>query len=136
MKIQFKTILRTWVKVAGIVAAINLTWFFVSTSKTGNLWPDVIGVVPIIFMSFVTILIASFVYWPLSFKVKRADLIFAIGAIIIAILSVTGNPKLSNGAIVPPEFRVMDVPMHFVAGLCAAFLIPLFCKNKLDVIPT
>lgn len=130
MKLKFLTVIKAWLISASIAAGINLIWFFINTAKSGNPWSDVIGVVPILFMSFTTILVGSLVYWLMSFKLQKARIIFVIGAIVLATLSVLGHPKLSNGAIVPPEFRIIDIPMHFIAGLCAALLIPEICKRK------
>jgi hypothetical protein len=131
MKIKFKTILKSWLITAGITAAINLIWFYGNIAKTGNPWSDVIGLLPILVMSFATILIGSLVYWALSFFLAKAHIYFAVGAVIVATLSVMGHPKLSNGTAVPPEFRFIDMPMHFVAGFLCAFLLPAICRGKL-----
>lgn len=131
MKVKFITVIKAWLIAAGIGATINLIWFFINTAKNGNPWADVIGVVPILVMSFSTILVGSLVYWGLNLKLKKADLIFKIGAIVVMILSVMGHPKLSNGTLVPPEFRIVDMPMHFVVGLLCAFLVPAICRGKI-----
>jgi hypothetical protein len=131
MKIKFKTILKGWLITASVTAAVNLLWFYGNIAKTGNPWSDVIGLLPILVMSFATILIGALVYWGLSIFLTKAHIYFAVGAIIVATLSVMGHPKLSNGATVPPEFRFIDIPMHFVAGLLCAFLLPAVCRGKL-----
>jgi ABC-type tungstate transport system substrate-binding protein len=125
-----KSILKAWLITASIAAAINLVWFFINTTKNGNPWSEIIGVIPILITSFVTILVGSLVYWLLSSKLKRGELIFQIGAVVITVLSVMGSPKLHDGSIVPAEFRMMDIPMHFVAGLLCAFLVPVLAKRQ------
>jgi hypothetical protein len=127
---KFKLIIKAWLITACITAAVNLTWFYCNTAIIGNPWSDVIGLVPILVMSFASILVGSMVYWLISFFLAKADLSFAIGAIIVTAISVAGHPKLSNGAIVPPEFRVIDIPMHFVAGLLCAFCVPAICRGR------
>jgi hypothetical protein len=134
MKIKFKMIIKAWLITASIAAIINLVWFYINTAKNGNPWSDVIGIIPILVMSFATIFIGSVIYWLMTFKIKKAEFIFAAFALIIATLSVMGHPNLKDGTPVPPEFRTMDIPMHFVAGILCAFLIPIISnrgKNNL-----
>ena len=130
MKVKFKTLVKAWLITASTVAAINLLWFYANTAKSGNPWSDVIGLVPIIVMSFASNLIGALVYWLMSFFLSKAHIYFAIGAVILATLSIMGHPKLSDGSIVPPEFRFIDIPMHFVAGLLCAFLLPALAQGN------
>ncbi|SIO49988.1 hypothetical protein [Chitinophaga niabensis] len=120
-----KTILKAWLITASIAAIINLVWFYINTAKNGNPWAEIIGVMPILVMSFSTILAGSLVYWLL----RKREWLFKTGAVIVTILSVMGHPTLKDGSAVPPAFRVMDIPMHFVAGLLCAFLVPFIAKR-------
>lgn len=131
MKTKFKEIRRAWFIAACIAASLNLIWFYCNTAKSGNRWPDRIGPVPVLFMSFATIFVGALVYWLLSYYSAKAWIYFAIGSLIVAMLSVMGHPQLSDGSVVPPAFRFMDIPMHFIAGLACAFLVPAICRGKI-----
>jgi hypothetical protein len=130
MNIKFKKVFKAWFITALIAATINVIWFYINTIA-GNPWSEILFINTVIITSFGTVFIGSLVYWSLTFKFKKADLIFAVGAIALTVLSVMGHPTLKDGTPVPGEFRVMDIPMHFVAGLLCAFLVPAIARDRL-----
>ncbi len=130
MKIKFIKIMKAWLITALIASAINVIWFYIAT-RNGNPWSEILFLNPVIITTFGTIFIGSLIYWLLTFLFKRAGFIFAIGAVTVTVLSVMGHPTLPDGTPVPIEFRIMDIPMHFVAGLFCAFLVPAIARDKL-----
>lgn len=113
--------------VAGIIAAIlNNLWNFIYPAIGGVSAPDVINVGSVTMMSIAPLLIAAVGYFVLSRFVDNATSIFQIGTVVLALLSLFGtfNPPMP----VPDGFAGLSAPMHIIAGLVGAFVIPRFVK--------
>jgi hypothetical protein len=77
-------------------------------------------------MSILPMLVAAVGYFVLSRFVHNATPIFQIGTVVLALLSLFGtfNPPMP----VPDGFAGLSGPMHIIAGLVGAFVIPRFVK--------
>lgn len=113
--------------VAGIVAAIlNNLWNLIYPAIGGVSVPDVINVGSVTLMSIMPLLIAAVGYFVLSRFMDNATPIFQGATIVLALLSLFGtfNPPMP----VPDGFAGLSAPMHIIAGLVGAFVIPRFVK--------
>lgn len=118
--------------VSGVVSAIlNNLYSLAHSAVTGFSIPNVIHIGSISGASVVTALVAGLAFFVLAkFIVKNApkkrDLVYQIGAIGFALLSVVGSfgPTLPDGTPAPPQFAMLSAPMHVIAGVVAAFVIP------------
>lgn len=113
--------------VAGVITAIlNNLWNFIYPAIGGVSVPDVINVGSVTMMSIAPLLIAAVGYFVLSRFVDNATPIFQIGTVVLALLSLFGtfNPPMP----VPDGFAALSAPMHIIAGLVGALVIPRFVK--------
>lgn len=113
--------------VAGIIAAIlNNLWNLIYPAIGGVSVPDVINVGSVTLMSIMPLLIAAIGYFVLSRFMDNATPIFQGATIVLALLSLFGtfNPPMP----VPDGFAGLSAPMHIIAGLVGAFVIPRFVK--------
>lgn len=113
--------------VAGVVTAIlNNLWNLLYPAIGGVSVPEVINAGSVTMMSILPLLIAAVGYFVLSRFVDNATPIFQIGTVVLALLSLFGtfNPPMP----VPDGFAGLSGPMHIIAGLVGAFVIPRFVK--------
>ena len=113
--------------VAGIVAAIlNNLWNLLYPAMGGVSAPEVINLGSVTLMSIVPLLLAAVGYFVLSRFVNNATTLFQAITIVLALLSLFGtfNPPMP----VPAGFAGLSGPMHVIAGLVGAFVIPRFVK--------
>ncbi len=113
--------------VAGLAAAVlNNLWNLIYPMIGGVSVPEVINLGSVSLMSIVPLLIAGVGYFILSRFVSNATPIFQIGTIVLALLSLFGT--FSPPMPVPDGFAGLSGPMHVIAGLVGAFVIPRFVK--------
>lgn len=113
--------------VAGVVTAIlNNLWNFIYPALGGVSVPEVINLTSISLASILMLLIAAIGYFVLSRFMNNATPTFQGITIVLALLSLFGafNPPMP----VPAGFAGLSAPMHVIAGLVGAFLIPRFVK--------
>ena len=113
--------------VAGIVAAVlNNVWNLLYPAMGGVSAPEVINLGSVTLMSIVPLLLAAVGYFVLSRFVNNATTLFQAITIVLALLSLFGtfNPPMP----VPAGFAGLSGPMHVIAGLVGAFVIPRFVK--------
>ena len=113
--------------VAGVITAIlNNLWNFLYPVIGGVSVPEVINAGSITLMSIAPLLIAAVGYFVLSRFTANATPIFQGITILLALLSLfsTFNPPIP----VPDGFAGLSGPMHIIAGLVGAFVIPRFVK--------
>lgn len=123
--------------VSGVASAVlNNVYSLAHAAITGFSIPAVIHVGSISGSSIVTALVGGLAFFVLAkFIVKDApkkrDMIFQIGAIGLALLSIVGSfgPTLPDGTPAPPQFAMLSAPMHVIAGVVAAFVIPKFATR-------
>jgi hypothetical protein len=130
MKPTFSLVIRGWLISATIALILNLAWFFALTARTGNPYAEIIGPLPILVATVLPTFFAAVIYWLLTRRLRRADLVFILGAVVLTFLSILGQPQLHDGSIVPSHFRLIDIPMHFITGFSAAFLLPAIVRGK------
>lgn len=115
------------------VAAVNLVYHFVYVAITGIILPPPIGPVPVIFSSFMPTMLASLGWFGLGkFLPSRAQTVFVVVVMALALLSITGSfsDPLPDGSPAPAGFALWSAPMHVVAGVFTAWLVPRFAPLK------
>ncbi len=118
--------------VAGIVAAIvSNIYSYAYSAVTGFSIPQVISFVSITGASLVPLVIGSLVYFGLSRFTARATAMYSGAAIVLALVSCLAplGPTLPDGTPTPAGFAGLTIPMHIVAGICAAFITPRFVQR-------
>jgi hypothetical protein len=120
----------------GISAVLNNIYSVAHSSITGFSIPGVIHVGSISGSSVMTALVGGIGYFVLAKfiakdDVKKRTLIFQIGAIVLALLSCVGSfgSTLPDGTPAPAQFAMLSAPMHVIAGVVAAFVIPKFAER-------
>ena len=117
--------------ISGVIAlVVNQIWSFSALHFLGAVapagpWAIMVGV-----SSVAPLLFAAVVYFLLEKYTNSGAKIFAAISILLTVLSIYSNfqPVLPDGTATPQGFALLTVPMHFVAGLAAAFGIPRFSK--------
>lgn len=113
--------------IAGVIAAvINNVYAFAYTAVTGNSIA-LVGPVTITISTTLAILLGSLGYYIVArFVPARATLIFTIGTLVLAALSLGGSfaSQLPDGSTAPVWFAALTAPMHIIAGLVCAFGVP------------
>lgn len=113
--------------VAGVVAAIlNNLWNVIYPAIGGVSVPAVVNLTSVTAASILPLLIAAIGYFVLSRMLNNATPVFQGITLVLALLSLFGpfNPPMA----VPAGFVGLAAPMHVIAGLAAAFIIPRFVK--------
>jgi hypothetical protein len=120
----------------GISAVLNNIYNVAHSSMTGFSIPGVIHVGSITGSSVMTALVGGIGYFVLAKfmvkdDVKKRTLIFQIGAIVLAVLSLFSSfgPTLPDGTPAPAQFAMLSAPMHIIAGVVAALVIPRFAER-------
>jgi hypothetical protein len=113
--------------IAGVIAAIvNNLYGFAFTAITGNSL-ELVGPVSITLASLIPLLVAAVGYYIVArFLPQRANVIFIVGTLVLAALSLGGPfaSQLPDGSVPPTWFPTLTAPMHLIAGLVCAFGIP------------
>lgn len=115
------------------IAAVNLVYHFVYVAITGIALPPTIGPVQVIMSSFMPTLLASLGWFGLGkFFPSKAQTIFVVVVMALALLSIAGSfsDPLPDGSPAPAGFAVWSAPMHVVAGVFTAWLVPRFAPGK------
>jgi len=118
--------------VAGVVAAIlSSIYSFAYSAVTGFSIPQVISFVSITGASVVPLVIGSLVYFGLARFTAKATAIYSGAAIVLALVSCLAplEQTLPDGTPTPSRFAGLTIPMHIVAGVCAAFVTPRFVQR-------
>ena len=114
---------------AGLASAIlNNVIYIVMIGIGGYDWVMIVAV-SILMASFLPNLLASILYFILSRVTQKARLILTIGVVTFVIVSIL--PHLGIGpapspalTALPEGFDQVTIPLHFVFGLSAIFLMP------------
>ncbi len=118
---------------AGLVsAAINTIWnqigiYFLNINQLPKGFS-----VAVVLSSIFPVLFAAVVYYLLVRNFTRGYLLFMFLGIGFMLLSnfPAFESQLPDGSPMPVNFPLLVIPMHFVAGLSALYLIPTKSKNK------
>jgi hypothetical protein len=112
---------------AALAAAVNLAWRRAFPGMTGHALPDLIDPASVVLASVLSVLLAAGVYLLLSRGFTIATPLYVFGCLLTAAVSCIApfTPVLPDGSPVPPGFPLLTVPMHVIAGLMAAIVIPI-----------
>ena len=130
MKPTFTQALKGAIISAAIAVVVNHIWNQIATNALHAQGVPGPWLIMVTVSSIVPLLLAGVVYFLLEKYTGIGAKIFAGLAVVLTVLSVYGNfqPTLPDGTPTPEGFALLTVPMHFVAGLIAAFGIPKFSK--------
>lgn len=118
---------------AGVVAAaLNNAYSVIYSQSTEQYFPEIINFGSITGASVIPAIFAGLIYYILSRFTHWATRIFIVSTLILTALSLTGTmqSQLPDGTPTPHGFTALTLPMHIIAGLAIAFIIPRFVKNK------
>ncbi|MGI8671689.1 MAG: hypothetical protein ACR2LU_03680 [Luteitalea sp.] len=112
---------------AALAVAGNLSWRAAFPSITGYVVPDVIGTIPVILSSVLSVLLAAGIYLLLARGLTIATPLYVVGCLAVAAAScvVAFMPAMPDGTAPPAGFPLLTIPMHLLAGLMAAAVVPL-----------
>ncbi len=108
-------------------AAANLAWRDAYPSVTGFVVPPVIDPTSVVTASSLSVLLAAGIYLLLSRGLGIATPLYILGSLLTAAAScvATLTPVMPDGSPTPPGFTQLTMPMHIIAGVMAAFVVPL-----------
>lgn len=111
---------------AALAAASNLVWRAWFTPLTGYEVPEHLGVLPVVLASVLSVLLAAGIYLLLSRALTIATPLYILGSLAVAAATCVAPlaPVLPDGAPVPEGFPLLAIPMHMLAGVMAAFVVP------------
>ncbi|MES2620641.1 MAG: DUF6069 family protein [Bacteroidota bacterium] len=115
--------------IAAVVAIIlNELWDLAGVIFLGFENPTSDFQVRIILSTLIPILIAGGLYFLFEKYTSMGTLIFQVVTLTLALISLYSSfiTTWPDGTVVSPDFPVLSIPMHLIAGLSAAFLIPKF----------
>lgn len=121
-----------WFVLGGALAAAvavigNLTWRATFPSTFGESVPAAIDTVSVTTATALAVLLAAGIYLLLARGLRIATPLYIVGSIVAAAAScvATFTPFLPDGLPAPPSFPTLAIPMHMIAGLSAAFIVPI-----------
>lgn len=112
---------------AAVAVAGNLAWRAAFPATFGEPVPDAIDATSVTTATALSVLLAAGVYLLLARGLRIATPLFIVGAIVTAAAScvATFTPFLPDGLPAPASFPHLAIPMHMIAGLSAAIVVPL-----------
>ncbi len=116
---------------SGVIALVlNQIWNFIALNYLNAMAPAGPWIILVGTSSVIPLLLAGVVYFLLEKYTSKGSLIFIITALILTVFSIYPNLQttLPDGTAAPQNFALLSIPMHFIAGLAAAFGIPHFSK--------
>ena len=129
--ITFSKVIKAGFFAGLIAAAINTIW-----NQIGILMMNVSGLpkgfsVAVVMSSILPVLLASIIYFLLIRNFTRGYLLYMFLGVSFMLLSnfPAFEVTLPDGTPTPANFALLVIPMHFVAGLSALYLIPLKTRN-------
>lgn len=111
---------------AAAAVAANLAWRGAFPSVTGYALPPAIDTPSVVIASASSVLLGAGVYLLLSRAFAIATPLYVMGSLAAAGTSciVAFAPVLPDGTAPPPGFPVLTIPMHVIAGVMAAVVVP------------
>lgn len=129
--ITFSKVIKAGFLAGLISAAINTIWI-----QLGILIMNVSGLpkgfsIAVIMSSILPVVFASIIYFLLIRNFTRGYLLYMFLGVSFMLLSnfPAFETTLPDGTPTPSNFALLVIPMHFVAGLSALYLIPLKTRN-------
>jgi hypothetical protein len=107
-------------------AAANLAWRDAYPGLTGYPVPALIDPASVTLASSLSVLLAAGVYLLLSRGFTIATPLYVFGCLTTAAVTCVAplTPVLPDGMPVPPGFPLLTIPMHLIAGVMAAVVVP------------
>lgn len=129
--ITFSKVIKAGFLAGLISAAINTIW-----NQLGIFVMNISGLpkgfsVAVVMSSILPVLFASIIYFLLIRNFTRGYLLYMFLGVSFMLLSnfPAFEVTLPDGTPTPANFALLVIPMHFVAGLSALYLIPLKTRN-------
>jgi len=112
---------------AAVAVAGNLAWRAAFPSTFGEPVPDAIDTASVTTATALSVLLAAGIYLLLVRGLRIATPLYILGSILTAAAScvATYTPYLPDGVPAPASFPSLAIPMHLIAGLSAAFVVPV-----------
>lgn len=112
---------------AALAAAINLAWRNAYPGLTGNSVPVSIDPTSVEIATVLAVWLAAGVYLLLSRAFVIATPLYVLGCLATAVTTCIApfTPVLPDGMPAPPGFPLLAIPMHLMAGVVAAVVIPI-----------
>ena len=112
---------------AMLAAAANLAWRSAYPGLTGYPLPSAMDPTPVVLASVLSVVLAAGVYLLLSRGFTIATPLYVVGCVATAIASCIAvlTPVMPDGTPPPPGFPLLAIPMHLIAGVIAAVVVPL-----------
>lgn len=112
---------------AALAAAVNVGWRGLYPSMTGYPLPAFIDAETVALASAAAVVLAAGVYLLLSRAFTIATPLYVMGCLASAIASCVApfTPVMPDGTATPDGFQLLTIPMHLMAGLIAAVVVPL-----------
>ena len=112
---------------AALAAAVNLGWRQIYPSLTGYALPAFFDPTSVGVASALPVLLAAGVYLLLSRAFTIATPLYVMGCLASAVASCVApfTPVMPDGTATPAGFQLLAIPMHLLAGLMAAVVVPL-----------
>jgi hypothetical protein len=121
-----------WFAAGGVLAAAvavagNLAWRAAFPSTFGEPVPDAIDSASVTTATALSVLLAAGIYLLLARGLRIATPLYIVGSIVTAAAScvATFTPFLPDGRPAPASFPTLAIPMHMIAGLSAAIVVPI-----------
>lgn len=121
-----------WFVLGGVLAAAlavagNLAWRAAFPATYGTPVPAAIDETSVVTATALSVLLAAGIYLLLARGLRIATPLYIVGSIVTAAATcvATYTPVLPDGMPAPPTFPHLAIPMHMIAGLSAAIVVPL-----------
>lgn len=112
---------------AAVAVAGNLAWRAAFPATFGEPVPAAIDTASVTTATALSVLLAAGIYLLLARGLRIATPLYVAGSIVTAAAScvATFTPVLPDGLPAPASFPHLAIPMHMIAGLSAAFIVPI-----------
>lgn len=121
-----------WFALGGLLAAAlavagNLAWRTAFPTTYGEPVPAAIDPTSVSTATALSVLLAAGIYLLLARGMRIATPLYIVGSIVTAAAScvATFTPVLPDGMPAPATFPQLAIPMHMIAGVSAAVVVPL-----------
>jgi hypothetical protein len=113
-----------------VAAAGNLAWRAAAPQVTGHAVPAVLDPLPVTLASVGAVLLAAGIYLLLSRALGIATPLYIVGCMVVAVASSVAPlvPVMPDGTPAPDGLAPTGIPMHLIAGLSAAIVVPLVVR--------
>jgi predicted Na+-dependent transporter len=130
MKPTITQVLKGTAIAAVVSIVLNEIWDLIGVNLLNLENPKNDFAIRIVVSSLLPTLIGGLLYFLLEKYTSKGKLIFQVVAIAFTLLSLYSSfmKTWPDGTVVADNFWLLSIPMHLIAGLSAAFLIPKFSK--------